>query len=177
MPAPKRPKAGKGRCVIIHPHTTRAQRVEQKAVLKFAKRYQDIVTKQSMMAEGSKHSQPGPYFYQVGGKTYASLPIEILQGIQQCPHNEQMLKDCAAEGVQIPKNILAQDPRAHILTPQQDLQNVEAGTMPPMHNHNLLKEMAEKANGQANQTKFVMMEFPNFQQPSRPDTLAPKNKK
>ena len=25
MPAPKRPKAGKGCCVIVHPHTTRAQ--------------------------------------------------------------------------------------------------------------------------------------------------------
>ena len=79
------------------------------------------------MAEGSSHSQPGPYFYQMGGKTYASLPTKMLQGIQQCPHYEQMLKDCAAEGVQIPKNILAQDPRAQILTPQQYLKNVEGG--------------------------------------------------
>ena len=36
--------------------------------------------------------------------------------------------------------------------------------MPPMSNHNLLKEMAEKA-GQADQTKFVMMEFRDFQRP------------
>ena len=88
-----------------------------------------------------------------------------------------MLKDCAAEGVQIPKNILAQDPRAHILTPQQYLKNVEAGTMPPMHNHNLLKKMAEKATGQGDQTKFIMMEFPNFQWLSKPDTPAPLNSK
>ena len=78
-----------------------------------------------------------------------SLPIKMLQGIQQCPHYEQMLKDCTAGGVQIPKNILAQDPQgSHILTPQQYLKNVKAGTMPPMCNHNLLKEMAEKATGQ-----------------------------
>ena len=81
MPATERPKAGKGRCVIIHPHTTRAQRVEQKAISKFVKQYQDIVTQQSMMAKGSSHSQPGPYFYQMGGKTYLSLPTEMLQGI------------------------------------------------------------------------------------------------
>ena len=92
------------------------------------------------------------------------------------PSYEQMLKDCTAQGVQIPPNILAQDPRAHILTPQQYLKNVKAGMMPPMHNHNLLKEMAEKATGQDNQTKFVMMEFPNFQPPSRPDTPEPRTK-
>ena len=130
-----------------------------------------------MMAEGSSHGQLGPYFYQIGGKTYTSLPTEMLQGIQQCPHYEQMLKDCTAEGVQILKNILAQDPRAHILTPQQYLKNVEAGVIPPMHNHNLLKEMAEKATGQGDQMKFIMMEFPNFQQLSRLDTPAPQNNK
>ena len=111
------------------------------------------------MAEGSNHGLLGPYLYQAGGKTYASLPTELLQGIKQCPHYEQMLKDAAAtEGVQISENILSQDPKAHILTPQQYLKNVEEGKMPPMSNHNLLKEMAEKAR-QADQTKFVMMEF------------------
>ena len=88
-----------------------------------------------------------------------------------------MLKDCTTQRVQIPPNILAQDPWVHILTPQQYLQNVEAGTMPPMQNHNLLKEMVEKATGQNNQTKFVMMEFHNFQYPSRPETPAPQTKK
>ena len=150
--------------------------MEQKAISKFTKIYQDTVAKRSTMAEGSSHGLPGPYFYRVGGKTYASLPTELLQGIKQCPHYEQMLKDTAAEGVQIPENILAQDPKAHILTPQQYLKNVKEGTMPPMHNHNLLKEMAEKA-GQADQTKFVMMEFCNFQRPRRPDTPAPQHKK
>ena len=76
------------------------------------------------MAEGISQGLLGPYFYQMGGKTYASLPTELLQGIKQCPHYEQLLKDTAAEGVQIPENILAQDPKAHILTLQQYLQNV-----------------------------------------------------
>ena len=87
-----------------------------------------------------------------------------------------MLTDAAAKGVQIPENILAQDPKEHILMPQEYLQKVEEGTMPPMRNHNLLKEMAEKA-GQADQTKFVMMEFHDFQRPMRPDTPAPQHKK
>ena len=177
MLAPERPKARKGHCIIIHPHTTRARKVEQKAILKFVKQYRDTVTKQSMMAEGSSHSEPGSYICEMEGKTYLSLPTKMLQGIRQCPHYEQMLKDCATQGVQIPRNILAQDPWAHILTPQQYLQNIEAGTMPPMCNHNLLKEMAEKATGQDDQTKFVMMEFCNFQYVTRPDTLAPQNKK
>ena len=176
MPAPERAKAGKGRCTIIYPQTTRAQRVEWKALAKFTRTYQDTVARKMTMAEGSGHSHPGPYFYQMAGKTYASLPIKILQGIRQCPHYEQMLKDAAAEGVQIPETILAQDPKAHILTPQEYLQKVEEGMMPPMRNHNILKEMAEKA-GQADQTEFVMMEFHDFQRPERPDTLAPQHKK
>ena len=73
-----------------------------------------------------------------------------------------MLRDAEAEGVQIPKTILAQDPKAHILTPQEYLQKVEEGTMPPTNNHNILKEMAEKA-GRYDQTKFVMMEFRDYQ--------------
>lgn len=128
------------------------------------------------MAEGSGHGHPGPYFYQMEGKTYASLPIEMLQGIRQCPHYKQMLKDAEAEGVHIPETILAQDPKAHILTPQEYLRKVEEGTMPPMRNYNILKEMAEKA-GQADQMKFVMMEFCDFQRLDRPDTLVPQHKK
>ena len=83
MLAQEQLKARKGRCVIVHPHTTRAQRVEQKAISKFTKTYQDIVAKRLTMAEGSGQGLPGPYFYTVGGKTYASLPTELLQGIRQ----------------------------------------------------------------------------------------------
>ena len=96
------------------------------------------------MAESPKDPQ-GPYFYQEGCKTYAFLPLGMIQGIQQSPLFEKMQKDCKAEGIQIPKNIMAKDPRTHVLTPQEYLKNVEARTMPPMNNHKMLKEMAKKA--------------------------------
>ena len=93
------------------------------------------------MAEGQNHPQ-GPFFYQEGGKTYASLPLGMIQGIQQSPLFEKMQKDCKAEGIKLPKDIMEKDPRTHVLMPQEYLRNVEAGTMPPMNNHNVLKEMA-----------------------------------
>ena len=48
--------------------------------------------------------------------------------------------------------------------------------MPPTRNHNIMKEMVEKA-GKAEQTKFVLMEFNDFQRPERPETPAPQHKK
>ena len=51
------------------------------------------------MAEGHSSNQPGPYFYQEGGKTFTSLPLEMIQEIQECPHFTQMKKDCKAEGM------------------------------------------------------------------------------
>ena len=96
------------------------------------------------MAEG-QNDPLGPYLYQEGGKTYASLPLGMIQGIQQSPLFEQMKKDCAAEGIELLKDIMAKDQRTHVMTPQEYLKNVEAGTMPPVRNHNVLKGMAEKA--------------------------------
>ena len=175
MPAPERPKPEKGRPRLVYPNRSTAQHKEQKAVWKFTKKYQSIFMKQPLMAEGHSSNPQGPYYYQKDGQMYASLPLEMIQNIQQCPHYTQMKKDCKAEGVQLPLNILAQDPRTHVIMLQQYLQHVEAGTMPPMHNHNLLKEMAEKSKMPGDQTRLVMLEFPTFQRPQRPDTLAPQN--
>ena len=124
------------------------------------------------MAEG-KNDPQGPYFYQEGGKTYASLPLGMIQGIQQSPLFEKMQKDCEAEGIKLPKDIMAKDPRTHVLTPQEYLKNVEAGTMPPMNNHNVLKEIAEMA-ATNDQTHFVMMEFRDFKYPSPPKMPGPQ---
>ena len=93
----------------------------------------------------------------------------MIQGIQQSLLFEKMQKDCKAEGIELLKNIMAKDPRTHVLTPQEYLRNVEAGTMPPMNNHNVLKEMAEKATAN-DQTRFLMMEFRDFKRPSLPKT-------
>ena len=60
-----------------------------------------------------------------------------------------------------------------MLTPQEYLQNVEAGTMPPMDNHQMMKELAEKND----HTKFLMMEFQDIECPIPPTTpQAPKRK-
>ena len=84
-----------------------------------------------------------------------------------------MQKDCKAEGIELPKNIMAKDPITHVLTPQEYLRNVEAGTMAPMNNHNVLKEMAEKATA-SDQTKFLMMEFRDFERLTPPKTPGPQ---
>ena len=122
------------------------------------------------LAEGQKDPQ-GPFFYQEGGKTYASLLLGMIQDIQKSLLFEKMQKDCKAEGIELPKNIMAKDPRTHVLTPQEYLQNVEAGTMPPMNN--VLKEMAKKVTAN-NQTKFLMMEFQDIKRPSPPKTPGPQ---
>ena len=127
------------------------------------------------MAEGHKDPQ-GPFFYQQGGKTYASLPLEMLQGIQNSPLFEKMQKDCKAKGIEILQTIMAKDPITHLLTPQEYLQNVQAGTMPPMNNHAFLKQLAEKATPN-HQTRFMMMEFCDVKWPPQPKTPAPQNHK
>ena len=166
MPYPTKPKGGWQwpRQVVVNKST--AQLREQKVTQKFVTKYRDIL--KDNMAEGPKDPQ-GPFFYQEGGKTYASLPVEILQNIQKSPLFEKMQNDCQAEGIKIPKIIMAKDPVTHVLTPQEYLRNVEAGTMPPMDNHQMMKEMAEKATVN-NQTKFLMMEFRNIERPIQPKT-------
>ena len=100
----------------------------------------------------------------------------MIQDIQKSQLFEKMQKDCKQEGIELPKNIMAKDPRTHVLTPQEYLRNVEAGTMPLMNNHNMLKEMAKKVTAN-DQTKFVMMEFRDFEHPSPPTTPGPQKHK
>ena len=63
---------------------------------KFANKYWEIF--QNNMAEGHDDFQ-GPFSYQEGGKIYASLPLGMLQGIQNSPLFDKMQKDCKAEGI------------------------------------------------------------------------------
>ena len=173
MPYPTKPKGGwqRPRQVVVNKST--AQIREKKATQKFVNKYREIF--QNNMAEG--HNDPqGPFFYQEGGKTYTSLPLGMLQGIQKSLLFEKMQKDCKAEGIELPKNIMAKDLITHVLTPQEYLRNVEAGTMPPMDNHNVLKELAEKVTA-SDQTKFLMMEFRDFERPSPPKTPGPQKRK
>ena len=109
---------------------------------------------------GPSDSQ-GPFLYQEDGKTYASLPVGMLQNIQRSPLFDKMKKDCQAEGVEIPKTIMAKDPVAHMITPQEYLQKVAAGQMLQMDNHQMMKELAEKND----ETKILVMEFRDIERP------------
>ena len=166
MPYPTKPKGGWQRPCQVVVNKSTAQIRESKATRKFANKYQGIL--QNNMAEGPKDPQ-GPFLYQEGGKTYASLPVEMLQSIKSSPLFDKMQKDCKAEGIEIPKNIMAKDPGTHMLTPQEYLQKVEEGTMPPMENHLMMKQMAESAT-MNNQMKFMMMEFRDIERPEPPKT-------
>ena len=121
MPYPTKPKGGwqRPRQVVVNKST--AQLREKKATWKFMNRYQEIL--QNSMAQGSNNPQ-GPFLYQEDGKTYASLPAEMLQNIQRSPLFDKMKKDCQAEGVELPQTIMAKDPVTHMMTPQEYLQKV-----------------------------------------------------
>ena len=115
-------------------------------------KYQEIL--QTSKAQGSNNPQD-PFLYQNDGKTYASLPAEMLKNIQRRHLYEKMQKDCKVEGIELPQTIMAKDPVAHMMTPQEYLQKVAAGQMPQMDNHQMMVELAEKND----QTKILMMEF------------------
>ena len=169
MPYPTKPKGGwqRPRQVVVNKSTAQIQ--EKKATQKFVNRYQDIL--QNNMAEGPKDPQ-GPFFYQEGGKMYTSFPVEILQDIQKSPLFEKMQKDCNSEGIEIPKTLMTKDPVTHVLTPQEYLQNVGAGTMPPINNHQMMKEMAENATVNE-QTNFLMIECRDIERPIPPTDIVP----
>ena len=161
MPYPTKPKGGwqQPRQVVVNKST--AQLRESKAARKFLNKYHEVF--QTSMVQGS-NNPPGPFLYQEDGKTYASLPAEMLRNIQSSHLYQKMQKDCQAEGIEVPKTVMAKDPVAHMVTPQEYLQKVEAGQMPQMNNHEMFMELAAKND----QTKILLMEFR--------DVETPKNK-
>ena len=116
MPYPTKPKGGWQRPQQVVVNKSTAQIQEKKATQKFANKYKDIFQKLDNMVEGQNDPQ-GLYFYQEGGKTYTFLPLGMIQGIQQSLLFEKMQKDCKAEGIELPKDIMTKDPRTHVLTP------------------------------------------------------------
>ena len=158
MPYPTKLKRGwqRPRQVVVNKST--AQLREKKATRKFMNKYQETI--QNSMAQGPNDPQ-GPFLYQEDGKTYASLPVGMLQNIQKSRLFDKMKKDCQAEGVEIPQTIMAKDPVAHMLIPQEYLQKVAAGQMPQMDNHQMMKELAEKND----RMKILMMEFRDIECP------------
>ena len=90
MPYLTKPKGGRQCPRQVYVNKSTAEIREEKAAWKFSNKYKNMLVKEHKMAEGHSSHQQGPYFYQEGGKTFASLPIEMIQGIQQCPHFEEM---------------------------------------------------------------------------------------
>ena len=145
MPPPERPKPGKTKSRLVYPNRSAAQRKEQKAAWKFTQQYRRVFTQQPLMVENNTNgTQKGPQYYQREGQTFASLPPEMIQQILQCPYYEQMLKDCKAEGVTLPKDVLDQDPKTHVMSPQEYVMRVAAGQMPPMYNHDVMKGLVKE---------------------------------
>ena len=93
MPYPTKPKGGWQRPSQVVVNKSTAQIWEKKATQKFANKYKEIFL--NNMAEGQNNPQ-GSFFYQEGGKTYASFPLEMLQGIQNSSLFKKMQKDCKA---------------------------------------------------------------------------------
>ena len=158
MPYPTKPKGGWQRPRQVVVNKSRAQLRETKATRKFINKYHEVF--QTSMAQGS-NNPPGPFLYQEDGKTYASLPAEMLRNIQSSHLYEKMQKDCQAKGIEVPKTMMAKDLVAHMVTPQEYLQKVAAGQMPQMNNHQMMVELAAKND----QTKILLMEFRDIESP------------
>ena len=157
MPYPTKQKGGWQRPRQVVVNTSTAQLWEKKATRKFMNKYQEVF-QTSMVQEFN--NPLGLFLYQEDGKTYASLPTEMLRNIQGSHLYEKMEKDCKAEGIEVPKTLMAKDPVAHMMTPQEYLQKVVAGQMPQMNNHAMV-ELAAKND----QTKILMMEFRDLESP------------
>ena len=104
MPYPTKPKGGwqRPRQVVVNKST--AQLREKKATKKFMNKYPEIF--QTNMAQSN--NPPGPFLYQEDGKTYASLPAEMLRNIQSSHLYDKMQKDCKAEGIENTKDNVGQ---------------------------------------------------------------------
>ena len=90
MPYPTKPKGGWQRPCQVVVNKSTAQLRERKATRKFMNKYQETI--QNSMAQGPNDPQ-GPFLYQEDGKTYASLPMGMLQNIQRSPLFDKMKKD------------------------------------------------------------------------------------
>ena len=102
MPYPTKPKGGWQRPRQVVVNTSTAQIPEKKATRKFAHKYRDVF--QNNMAEQPNYPQ-GPFLYQEGGKTYASLPAEMLQNIQKSPLFEKMQKTAKLKVWKYPRQL------------------------------------------------------------------------
>ena len=118
MPYPTKPKGGWQPAMPGSDQQEHCTNMEEEGHTEVCKQIQGNLSEQyGRRPERS----PGTILLPRRGKTYASLPLGMIQDIQKSPLFEKMQKDCKAEGIELPKNIMAKDPRTHVLTPQEYL--------------------------------------------------------
>ena len=179
MPSPGRPTGKKLRGGQTRRDSrSKAQIREDAARAKFVNKHKDLLDK-SNMANGATPPPPGPFFYEDQGKTFLSMPSEMLLNIMTYPHYAQMMKDCQAEGVPVPHHLLTKDPQAHLMSPQEYVSKVQDNQIPRMNNHHVMEELASKTNQlpPSQQPEIMLLEFRDFQKQQPPQTQGPQKQK
>ena len=108
MPYPTKPKGGWQRPRQVVVNTSTAQLREKKVTRKFMNKYQEVF--QTSMAQES-NNPAGPFLYQEDGKTYASLPTEMLRNIQGESSVQENGKRLQSQGNRSTENIDGQGSR------------------------------------------------------------------
>ena len=128
MPYPTKPKGHKLQLHQIEIKIHKQQQREVKVIQKANQQIVDIKQSQQTMASGSgqkkddqkpttSQSHPEipeafknlPYFYQENGHTMCSIPLNIIRGLKDCPHLQNIWDDCAKQGVEVP-NLTVTEP-------------------------------------------------------------------
>ena len=88
------------------------------------------------------------------------IPVNVIQGLKDCPQLYNICDDCAKQGIPIP-DLTAKEPvSTSILSPEQYLEQERQGKIPRMANHNIMKYIAE--NLQDTSTQVISLKFDDF---------------
>ena len=177
MPHPARPKNQRQRISTARRDSrSKAEVREDKALSKFLSKHKDIITREEM-AQGGPPPQ-GPYFYEENGKTFVSLPGQMVNDLMNCQHYRQMMRECAAQGRPVPHHVMAKDPVAHIMTPAEYVQQVKDLQIPETHNLNVMQQLAENSKHlpKEQQPSITVLEFKDFERPPPAQTPGPSHK-
>ena len=108
-----------------------------------------------------------PYFYQENGCTMCWIPLNIIPGLKECPHLQNIRDDCAKVGVPIPDLAASEPVTIEILTPQQYIEQEQQGHVPQMKIHEMMQFLAETM--QDTTTQVISVKFNQLE-------LQPKQK-
>ena len=149
MPYPTKLKGGwqRPRQVVVNKST--AQLREKKATKKFMNKYPEIF--QTNMAQSS-NNPPGPFLYQEDGKTYASLPAEMLEEHSVEPFVRENAKRLQGRGDRHTKDNDGQ--RSH--SPHDDSARVlaEGGRWPNAENEQSRNDGRTSSQERSNPTTY-----------------------